>query len=85
MHRKRVRKMIIGILIFVAVLLLTTLIIFPPSRGKFPQFYDENGNMKYTKKWNSFYERYDIYDSSGNQVGYYKWNSFYERWEFHNF
>lgn len=45
MQRKRVRKMIIGILIFVAVLLLTTLIIFPPSRGKLPQFYDENGNI----------------------------------------
>ncbi len=37
--------MIIGILIFVAVLLLTTLIIFPPSRGNLPQFYDENGNI----------------------------------------
>lgn len=45
MQRKRVRKMIIGILIFIAVLLLTTLIIFPPSRGKLPQFYDENGNI----------------------------------------
>ena len=39
--------------------------------------------MKYTKKWNSFYERYDIYDANGRQVGYYKWNSFYNRWEFH--
>ena len=39
--------------------------------------------MKYTKKWNNFYERYDIYDANGNQVGYYKWNNFYNRWEFH--
>lgn len=45
MKRKRVPKMIIGFSIFVAVLLLLILIVFPPSKGKIPQFYDENGEV----------------------------------------
>lgn len=38
MQRKRVRKMIIGILIFVAVLLLTTLIFFRRTGVNFHNF-----------------------------------------------
>ena len=38
--------------------------------------------MKYTKKWNELYNRYEIFDSYGNLVGYYKWNELYNRWEF---
>ena len=45
MKRKRVPKMIIGFSVFVVVLLLLILIIFPPSKGKIPQFYDENGEV----------------------------------------
>ena len=45
MKRKRVLKMIIGFSVFVAVLLLLILIVFPPSKGKLPQFYDENGEV----------------------------------------
>ena len=45
MKRKRVPKMIIGFSVFVAILLLLILIVFPPSKGKIPQFYDENGEL----------------------------------------
>ena len=45
MKRKRVRKMIIVFSMFVVVLLLFILIVFPPSKGKIPQFYDENGEV----------------------------------------
>ena len=44
MQRKRVHKMIIGFAV-VAVLLLLILILFPPSKGEIPQFYDENGEV----------------------------------------
>ena len=43
MKRKRVPKMIIGFSVFVAVLLLFILIVFPPSKGIIPQFRNENG------------------------------------------
>lgn len=45
MQRKRVHKMIIGFTVVVAVMLLAVMIVFPPSRGKLPQFYDENGEI----------------------------------------
>ena len=45
MKRKRVPKMIIGFSVFVTILLLLILIVFPPSKGKIPQFYDENGEV----------------------------------------
>lgn len=44
--------------------------------------YDSYGNVKYKKKWNDLYQRYEIYDTYGNMVGYYKWNELYRRWEF---
>ena len=46
MQRKRVYKMIIG-LMAVAVLLLAVMVmaVMPPGRGKLPQFYDENGEL----------------------------------------
>ena len=45
MQRKRVRKMIVIISALVAVLLLVGLIIFPPSKGDIPQFYNEHGEI----------------------------------------
>lgn len=45
MKRKRVPKMIIGFSVLVVVLLLLILFIFPPSKGKIPQFYNENGEV----------------------------------------
>ena len=45
MKRKRVRKMIIVFSVFVVVLLLLILIVFPPSKGKIPQFYDRSGEI----------------------------------------
>lgn len=45
MKGKRVLKMMIVISVFAAALLLFVLIIFPPSKGKIPQFYDEYGTM----------------------------------------
>lgn len=43
MKRKSVPKMIIGFLVFAVALLLLILIVFPPSKGKIPQIYDEKG------------------------------------------
>lgn len=45
MKGKRVLKMMIVIAVFAAALLVFVLIIFPPSKGKMPQFYDEDGTM----------------------------------------
>ena len=45
MQRKRVSKMIIGIMVFAVVLLLVVMVVFPPSNGKIPQFCDENGKV----------------------------------------
>ncbi len=45
MVRKRDSKMIIIFLAAVVILLLAVLIVFPPSKGKIPLFYDENGEI----------------------------------------
>ena len=45
MRRKRVPKMIIGFLVFAAVLLLLILFVFPPSKGIISQFCNENGEV----------------------------------------
>lgn len=43
-NRKRVYKMLIGFAAAVVVLLVFMMLVFPPSKGDLPQFYDENGN-----------------------------------------
>ena len=35
-----------------------------------------------TKKYNSFYSRYEYFDSKGNMTGYEKYNSFTKQWEY---
>ncbi len=45
MKRESVPKMIIGFSVFVVVLLLLILIVFPPSKGIIPQFCNENGEV----------------------------------------
>ena len=45
MKSESVPKMIIGFSVFVAVLLLLILIVFPPSKGIIPQFCNENGEV----------------------------------------
>lgn len=37
-----------------------------------------------TKKYNSFYKRYEYFDSSGNMTGYEKYNSFSKQWEYYS-
>lgn len=44
MKRKRVHKMLIGFTVLI-VLLLFILIVFPPSKGEIPCFYDDNGKI----------------------------------------
>lgn len=36
-----------------------------------------------TKKYNSFYNRYEYFDSNGNMTGYEKYNSFTKQWEYY--
>ncbi|WP_241330397.1 hypothetical protein [Chryseobacterium arthrosphaerae] len=36
-----------------------------------------------TKKFNSFYNRYEYFDSNGNMTGYEKYNSFSKQWEYY--
>lgn len=36
-----------------------------------------------TKKYNSFYNRYEYFDSGGNMIGYEKYNSFSKQWEYY--
>ena len=45
MKGKRARIMIIVISVVLAVLLLLGMIVFPPSKGKIPQFLDNDGNV----------------------------------------
>lgn len=45
MKRKRVHKMNIVFWVLVVVLLMLVFIVFPPSKGKIPKFYDENGEI----------------------------------------
>ena len=45
MQRKRARIMIVVISALIAVLLLVGLIIYPPSKGDIPQFYNEHGEI----------------------------------------
>jgi len=37
-----------------------------------------------TKKFNSYYNRYDYYDASSNLIGYEKYNSYSGRWEYYS-
>lgn len=37
-----------------------------------------------TKKFNSYYNRYDYFDSSSNLVGYEKYNSYSRQWEYYS-
>lgn len=45
MKRKRVKKMVLGLIVAAVGLLVFVMVLFPPSRGKLPQFYDENGEI----------------------------------------
>lgn len=36
-----------------------------------------------TKKYNSYYNRYDYFDSSSNLIGYEKYNSYSRQWEYY--
>lgn len=36
-----------------------------------------------TKKYNSFYNRYEYFDSNGSMIGYEKYNSFSKQWEYY--
>lgn len=36
-----------------------------------------------TKKYNSYYNRYEYFDSSGNMTGYEKYNSYSKQWEYY--
>ncbi|MEE1076803.1 MAG: alpha/beta hydrolase [Acutalibacteraceae bacterium] len=45
MKRKRVHKMIIGLTVLIVLLLLFVVIVFPPSKGEIPCFYDDNGKI----------------------------------------
>lgn len=37
-----------------------------------------------TKKFNSYYNRYDYFDSSSNLIGYEKYNSYSRQWEYYS-
>ncbi|WP_419870586.1 hypothetical protein [Chryseobacterium sp. CT-SW4] len=37
-----------------------------------------------TKKYNSFYDRYEYFDPNGNMISYEKYNSFAKQWEMYN-
>lgn len=37
-----------------------------------------------TKKYNSYYNRYDYFDSSSNLIGYEKYNSYSRQWEYYS-
>lgn len=34
------------------------------------------------KRWNKFFQRYDVFDSSGKQIGYYKYHPSMRKWVF---
>lgn len=36
-----------------------------------------------TKKYNSFYNRYEYFDSGGNMIGYEKYNNLSKQWEYY--